>query len=217
MFIIDVQGFSCGSTFICKEIAILNVANGTYVHKMMGYILRNINGLQWSTCSNEFLNYEQLSEFTKNTVKDNVVLVKGLEKKKWLERFISNRIIDLHDEGCPNLEKLKTIFKSYHCNQHFYNDLHCALENVMFSFITGILIVRNKTTNIHTNMFYFSNVKSKSSTKLTTTASSFEEGELSIRGAAAAAAAAATDAVADVDADSAAAAAASPPPLFRFT
>nr|CAI5852438.1 unnamed protein product [Callosobruchus analis] len=132
MFIIDVQGFSCGSTFICKEIAILNVANGTYVHKMYGVILRNINGLQWSTCSNEFLNYEQLSEFTKNTVKDNVVLVKGLEKKKWLERFISNRIIDLHDEGCPNLEKLKTIFKSYHCNQHFYNDLHCALENVMF-------------------------------------------------------------------------------------
>nr|CAI5850281.1 unnamed protein product [Callosobruchus analis] len=52
---------NCGSTFICKEIAILNVANGTYVHKMlniphhfewlekkvqhqMGWILRNING-----------------------------------------------------------------------------------------------------------------------------------------------------------------------------
>nr|CAI5862119.1 unnamed protein product [Callosobruchus analis] len=149
MFIIDVQGFSCGSTFICKEIAILNVASGTYVQKIlnipqhfewlekkvqhqMGWILRNINGLQWSTCSNEFLNYEQLSEFTKKIVKDDVVLVKGLEKKKWLERFISNRIIDLHDEGCPNLEKLKTVFKSYHCNQHSYNDLHCALENVMF-------------------------------------------------------------------------------------
>nr|CAI5863254.1 unnamed protein product [Callosobruchus analis] len=138
MFIIDVQRFSCGSTFICKEIAILNVASGTYVQKMlnipqhfewlekkvqhqMGWILRNINGLQWSTCSNEFLNYEQLSEFTKKIVKDNV-LVKGLEKKKWLERFISNRTIDFHDEGCPNLEKLKTVFKSYHCNQHFYND-----------------------------------------------------------------------------------------------
>nr|CAI5823902.1 unnamed protein product [Callosobruchus analis] len=43
---------------------------------------------------------------------DDVVLVKGLEKKKWLERFISNRLIDLHDEWCPNWEKLKTIFKS---------------------------------------------------------------------------------------------------------
>nr|CAI5836865.1 unnamed protein product [Callosobruchus analis] len=98
----------------------------------MGWVLRNINGLQWSTCSNEFINYEEFSEFTKKIVKDDVVLVKGLKKKKWLERFISNSILDLHDEGCPNLEKLKTIFKSYHCNQHFYNDLHCALENVMF-------------------------------------------------------------------------------------
>nr|CAI5865036.1 unnamed protein product [Callosobruchus analis] len=46
------------------------------------------------------------------TVVDDAVLVKGLEKKKWLDRFISNRLIDLHDERCPNLEKLKTIFKS---------------------------------------------------------------------------------------------------------
>nr|CAI5852928.1 unnamed protein product [Callosobruchus analis] len=85
----------------------------------MGWILRNINGLQWSTCSNGFLNYEQLSEFTKKIVKDDVVLVKGLEKKNWLERFISNRILDLHDEGCPNLETLKTVFKSYYCNNIF--------------------------------------------------------------------------------------------------
>nr|CAH7734703.1 unnamed protein product [Callosobruchus chinensis] len=31
----DLQGFRYGSTFICKEIAILNVASGTYKHKML--------------------------------------------------------------------------------------------------------------------------------------------------------------------------------------
>nr|CAH7756011.1 unnamed protein product [Callosobruchus chinensis] len=34
-------------------------------------------------------------EFIKSSVKDDVVLVKGLEKKKRLERFISNRLIDM--------------------------------------------------------------------------------------------------------------------------
>lgn len=151
MFIIDVQGFSYGNgnNFICKEIAILNVMTGATIHKMlemphhfnmfskevknhMGWLLRNLHGLQWSSSQSDYLKYEKLSEFIKDEVKNEIVMVKGLLKKEWLNKTINNVIVNLEDEGCPNLTKLKSVFKSNHCNQHLYNNLNCALENVTF-------------------------------------------------------------------------------------
>lgn len=136
---------------MCKEIAILNMDTGKHVHKLlnmphtfdlfnksiqnhMGWILRYINGLEWSSCHSDFLNYEEVGEFLMNELKDSdYVLVKGVEKKTWLEKFLKNKIItDLQEEDCESLHKLKLVFKSYHCNQHKYNDLNCALENVYF-------------------------------------------------------------------------------------
>nr|CAH7717117.1 unnamed protein product [Callosobruchus chinensis]CAH7732130.1 unnamed protein product [Callosobruchus chinensis]CAH7739362.1 unnamed protein product [Callosobruchus chinensis] len=148
MFIIDVQGFNYGSnTFICKEIAIINIKTGVYrcklvnipicfkllnitVQKHMKWLSYNYHGLEWSSDHKDHLNYEQLSDFIKNVVKNEIVFVKGVDKKVWLERFVTNQIIDLHNEGCPNLVKLKMIYKSVHCNQHLFNHLSCALENV---------------------------------------------------------------------------------------
>nr|CAH7717116.1 unnamed protein product [Callosobruchus chinensis]CAH7732129.1 unnamed protein product [Callosobruchus chinensis]CAH7739361.1 unnamed protein product [Callosobruchus chinensis] len=131
MFIIDVQGFNYGSnTFICKEIAIINIKTGVYRCKLMKWLSYNYHGLEWSSDHKDHLNYEQLSDFIKNVVKNEIVFVKGVDKKVWLERFVTNQIIDLHNEGCPNLVKLKMIYKSVHCNQHLFNHLSCALENV---------------------------------------------------------------------------------------
>nr|CAH7715700.1 unnamed protein product [Callosobruchus chinensis] len=147
MFIIDVQGFNYGpNTFICKEIAIINLKTGVYrckvinipicfkmlnitIQKHMKWLSYNYHGLEWSH-QKDFLYYEQLSDFIKNVVKNEIVFVKGVEKKIWLTRFTTNQIIDLHDEGCPNLTKLKVIYKSVHCNQHIFTHLNCALENV---------------------------------------------------------------------------------------
>nr|CAI5852105.1 unnamed protein product [Callosobruchus analis] len=99
------------------------------VQKHMKWLSYNYHGLEWSH-QKDFLYYEQLSDFIKNVVKNEIVFVKGVEKKIWLTRFTTNQIIDLHDEGCPNLTKLKVIYKSVHCNQHIFRHLNCALENV---------------------------------------------------------------------------------------
>nr|CAH7713149.1 unnamed protein product [Callosobruchus chinensis] len=96
----------------------------------MKWLSYNYHGLEWSSDHKDHLNYEQLSDFIKNVVKNEIVFVKGVDKKVWLERFVTNQIIDLHNEGFPNLVKLKMIYKSVHCNQHLFNHLSCALENV---------------------------------------------------------------------------------------
>lgn len=62
-----------------------------------------------------------------------MIYVKGLDKKRWLERLVNNKIIDLHEEGCPSLTELQSVFRSNHCFQHTkFNSLSCALENVYY-------------------------------------------------------------------------------------
>nr|CAH7727591.1 unnamed protein product [Callosobruchus chinensis] len=97
----------------------------------MKWLSCNYHRLEWSSDHKDFLNYEQLSDFIKNVVKNEIVFVKGMDKKIWLDRFVRNQIMDLHYEGCPNLVKLKVIYTSVICNQHLLSHLSCALENVM--------------------------------------------------------------------------------------
>lgn len=150
MFILDVQGFQYGQEFLCKEIAIINVENGWYEHRIVkipinlhlsfifnfkkqcNWLTTRKHGLLWEKNENESLEYAQLSEFIKNTVGSSCIHVKGNQKKKWLKSIITNDVYDLHEEeNCPSLGKLKLYLKSVHCNQHSYcNDLNCALENV---------------------------------------------------------------------------------------
>lgn len=150
MFIIDFQGFQYGSKhFLCKEIALLHVDNGYVVHRFvnlpvdtmqfnskirnhMGWLTRNLHGLILDKCDAEYLPYEALADFIKQQVGLEEIAVKGCVKKKWLESFLSNNIVDLFDEGCPALESLKNIFKSFHCQKHIDNSLNCSLENVYF-------------------------------------------------------------------------------------
>lgn len=151
MFILDVQGFQYGTeNFLCKEIAILDTDNNCYSHRFvkmpvhmtyfmnnfqtgMNHITQNIHGLKWENEDN--LEYERLSEYIINCIGLNgTVHVKGLQKKKWLEKFMPNiTIIDLETEGCPSFNNLKLYLKSNHCKKHlFNNDLRCSVENVYF-------------------------------------------------------------------------------------
>lgn len=149
MIIIDIQGFNYGSeSFLCKEIAIFDSDSGCFSHRFvkmpvklthynntiqahMNTVTRTIHGLEWQ--NNDCLEYEQLSEYIINCIGSNsTVFIKGFEKKNWLEKLLSkHNVIDLLDEGCPALEKLKIFLKSHHCNAHLYsNNFNCALENV---------------------------------------------------------------------------------------
>lgn len=59
------------------------------------------------------------------------IIVKGLQKKKWLNDVLPNiSIINIEDMGCPALATLNSEkSKSYHCNKHAINNLLCAYQN----------------------------------------------------------------------------------------
>lgn len=154
LWIVDIQGFAYANEmeFMCKEITLINTYNGFYMHKIINFpldvcafsdkvkghtewVTDNIHGLEWNMKTNNHLclNYEDLTSFLKQYITvDDEVAVKGVCKKKWLSHLISNEITDLTDKGCPPLHELKTIFRSYHCNNHNKNNLNCALENIFF-------------------------------------------------------------------------------------
>ncbi len=159
MFIIDVQGFQYKtSPFICKEIAIINIENQDVHHRMfdcpmplnllehgfqnqVDWTTKNVHGLSWdNNCSADVsnLSQESLCLYLKVIVQDSIIYVFGIQKKKWLEKFIVNTIVDLNELGCINLNKLKLIYtklnkkNNYHCQKHIFNNLRCARENVFY-------------------------------------------------------------------------------------
>lgn len=152
MIVIDVQGFQHGQNmeFMCKEIAILNTDTKDFLHRFVAFptsdaiftdkiqihlkwLTNNIHGLDWN-CNNNRVNtleYQNLAQCIRDCVPEGeVVAVKGLNKKQWLHKMITNEIIDVADEGSPNLDDLKNVFKSFHCRCHVINTLNCSLENV---------------------------------------------------------------------------------------
>lgn len=105
------------------------------VQRHIKWTTDNLHGLHWEGTSKNgnFLYYEEIKDFLKELVgSEEVVAVKGIRKKLWLSNFLNNTVIDLTEEGCPNLGTLKNIFRSFHCGQHLNNKLTCALENVNY-------------------------------------------------------------------------------------
>jgi hypothetical protein len=157
MFIVDVQGFQYGtSNFICKEIAIINTINGKSDHAMLklpfdktlfnhrtekqwDWLTNNLHGLQWDCDWHCNINFENLTGFIENFINNNknvtdyddiIVAVKGAQKKEWLSNLLKIEVIDLEEDCYPALKNLKEIFKSQHCQKHYFNNLYCSLENV---------------------------------------------------------------------------------------
>lgn len=158
MKFIDIQGFQFkGGKFVCKEIAIYDDAKQILEHRLVTlpicyehladefkwqilWLTLNYHGLEWNTIDEyKSLSYEQLSTFVSNHIDVNdVIFVKGLEKKKWLEELLVDRcdfeIVDLFKEKCPNLKELKCKFGDNYkcCNKHLgKSKIQCAAQNVL--------------------------------------------------------------------------------------
>lgn len=161
MFAIDFQGFQYKtSDFYIREIAIKNLTSECMVRKFIRlpqisgfdgafkkqvlWNMRHLHGLSWDGGLADDDNYdedwdnqlrlEDLDAYIKNIIPgDAVVIVKGLNKKTVLSKFIVNNIIDVDELNCPKLKilKRKNWNTTYHCNYHIYNDLSCAQENVI--------------------------------------------------------------------------------------
>ncbi|CAH2003185.1 unnamed protein product [Acanthoscelides obtectus] len=95
MIIIDVQGFTCGSNFICKEIAIINTATGYWQQKLVNlpveftmlnkstqsqinWTVDNLHGIPWDLSLSEesCLDYKQLASFIKEHVQGQPIFEK---------------------------------------------------------------------------------------------------------------------------------------------
>jgi hypothetical protein len=145
------QGFQYGtSNFICKEIAIINTINGKSYHailklpfdktlfnrrieKQWNWLTNNLHGLQWDGNWYCNINYENLLSFIENFINNNediIVAVKDAQKKEWLSTLLNMEVIDLEEDGYPAFSNLKEIFKSFHCQKHYFNNLNYSLENV---------------------------------------------------------------------------------------
>lgn len=149
MIIVDIQGFQYkNSKFLCKEIAILkdflcfhhivgiSMDYNYLCNEMKGqieWLQQNLHGLSWNEKGT--ISQENISEFLRTIIgeHDGSVMVKGLEKKKWLEQYIPNEIVDMESLGCPKLGSLKNTTekhgKYYHCNMHMNNNLQCSKYN----------------------------------------------------------------------------------------
>lgn len=163
MYIIDVQGFQHGKNleFICKEISIFSTENRTSVHKILrpqtryqlldqnikaqiNWNTRHLHGLRWSSSADN-LPYRDLRSFIeKNVVEGANVLVKGLEKKKWLQYYLpNNNILDITEYDCNKIKDLMLYNLEFHCKSHWDNRLRCTEQNV-FSIHQWYIVNRHK-------------------------------------------------------------------------
>lgn len=144
--IVDLQGFKdYQNQFILKEFAIL--INGysqiflvkppyaftklTKEERKRVQWLENDRGIYWSE---GFIDYREFKQVIKPYLNKKKILVKGLEKIKWIKNFHENcEIIDMGENGCPNFAKLCDEYeKSKNLNLNcVYHKNKCALKNVI--------------------------------------------------------------------------------------
>lgn len=159
LYIIDIQGFQYkDSNFIIKELAIINVNNGLIKHtliemqhnmswfsqdiiKHLDWNTNNTHGLKWKSwnlCPMYELPYEKICSYIEEAVgKSAIILVKGLNKKRVLEKILHPnycKIIDMDTfNNCPKLCVLRSMYlysEPYKCNLHENNCLNCSKQNV---------------------------------------------------------------------------------------
>ena len=149
-FIVDVQGFQYkDSDFICKELTLLPVEScSSEIHiffkfcikfehlekllqRQANYLTSHVHGLIWEKNKNDEEEYTNLSSLLLQSGihKKSQIIVKGLQKKRWLEKILPDfSIMNVEDIGCPSLFSLKKENK-YHCGKHINNNLSCAYQN----------------------------------------------------------------------------------------
>lgn len=147
LVIVDLQGFKLveDNEFICKEIAVINIKTDECVSKIfkppflwsalsnknkknVQWLTKYVHGLEW--CSGD-VSYDNLMTTIQELLsisEINKIYVKGLEKLKWLERFVCKKIINLEDFDCPKLSKLcEPVQADYNNSLNFIN--HDGVHN----------------------------------------------------------------------------------------
>lgn len=144
--IVDLQGFYIEETkqFICKEFAVYNLNTSNYetgifkqpyAHNFLSekskenvrLSVKTHHNLEW--CSGDIVYSEHKTILRKalELFEIDKVYVFGEENKKWLNKFINKKIINLEDYKCPPLQELREPIETHYCNLHFNN---CAVRNV---------------------------------------------------------------------------------------
>lgn len=143
LFIVDVQGFQYkNSDFICKEIAVLrnftcshvivnapinyDQLNQKFKHQV-DWLTENCHGLRWDELGT--IDYCQVQTYLRNLAADynGAIFVKGMQKKKWLQRYLQNEVIDLEAKfSCPT--RLPEILEQ--CAYHYGYKRRCSRDNV---------------------------------------------------------------------------------------
>lgn len=143
---VDLQGFKdYKNNFIVKEFA-LATADYTQVFlikppfpfrkltdaekKQVLWLGRN-RGIYWGE---GLIGYKEFQQFIKSHLVNKTLIVKGLEKVKWVEKLCpSCTVKDIGDKEIPNLKKIISYYYTNQCSKYnclTHND-YCALKNVL--------------------------------------------------------------------------------------
>lgn len=141
--IVDMQGFKdFKNQFILKEFAILsNGCTQTFLvkppysftnlskeEKKRVRWLENNRGIYWSE---GFIDYREFKRIIGLYLNNKKILVKGLEKIKWIKNLNENcGIVELGENGCPSFLKLSEIYDNTGNFNCVYHKKKCALKNV---------------------------------------------------------------------------------------
>ena len=147
-FVVDIQGFKRSyNDFVFKELAILPLQQdaqplvflfeppcscsslpGRYKSENL-WMIHNYHGINWTAGD---VPYEEVRPLLQETLRGaNVIYVKGLEKKMWLDKYLLS-VQNLEEFNCPSLQKLKSQTLPYTtCTHHTYYSENCAVRNVM--------------------------------------------------------------------------------------
>lgn len=139
--VLDFEGFQLKpGCFVIKELAIRGVGNNFQGHWLFSppssweslsdkqrlifsWVTRNMHNLSWNSGE---IPYSHLQTILLSIAKNYTeIFVKGLEKKKFLQKLISNTIHNLEDWQCPKFDNLAQ--PNVICFIHPFHFNHCAL------------------------------------------------------------------------------------------
>lgn len=151
-YIVDVQGFKKPiDEFVLKELSIIEVKGDEYEpltlllkppcawtalpeqYKIMNsWLQRNYHGITWNSGDiSDQVAAKRIRDILKHA---RTIFVKGLEKKRWIARFMKrslSTIVDMESLDCPSLQKLPTILSTIGCPHHAnMSKYNCADANV---------------------------------------------------------------------------------------
>lgn len=142
--VVDIQGFkNVENEFIVKEFAYCTSEYSQVFLVKPPYLFSKLTNeekklVKWVEHNRGFnwnqghIDYREFKRIIKPVLAHKIVIVKGLEKTKWVKDLSECHIINIEDKGCPNLHVLKMQYcidtHKYNC---FFHKKDCALANVI--------------------------------------------------------------------------------------